>query len=172
MTVEGTYRTAQVAAIIGVSASSMRKYAFTIEKHGGNVQKDDKGDRIYSITDVNAFKRLRQLIAGGMTLDNAAVQAALLMQGEQEAREQAGHTLAATDGALLREALDEIKALRAEVSELRAEVGTERIKERQTFMLALNEIKAAQAATIEAKEETAAAVEEVKTGGWWKRFRK
>lgn len=153
MSVVSTYKTAQVAAMIGVSTSSMRKYALAIEKHGGNVQKDEKGDRIYTVTDVNAFKRLRQLIAQGMVLENAAEKAALLMKGEQEARQQAGQTLAAADSALLREALTEIKALRAEVAELRAEQGAERVKERQAFMLALNEVKAAQEAS--AAEEVA-----------------
>ena len=165
MTIEGTYKTAQVAALIGVSPSSMRKYALVIESHGGHVQKDGKGDRIYSVTDVNAFKRLRQLIAQGMTLDKAAEQAALLMQGEQEAQAQAGHTLTETDGALLREALDEIRALRIEVAELKEEFGAERVKERQTFMLALNEIKANQV------EEVIEVVEE-KPSGWRKWFRK
>lgn len=149
MTVESTYKTAQVAGMIGVSTSSMRKYALAIEKHGGIVQKDVKGDRLYTVTDVNAFKRMRQLIAQGMTLEEASEKAALLMKGEQEARQQLGQTLAESDSALLREALDELKALRKEVAELRAEQGAERVKERQAFMLALNEVKAAQEATAE-----------------------
>jgi len=141
----------------------MRKYALTIEKYGGIVQKDDKGDRFYSITDVAAFKRLRQLITQGMTLEVAAEKAAQLMQGEQEARQQAGYTLAASDGAILREALDEIKALRVEVAELRAEQGAERVKERQAFMLALNEVKALQAEVV-ADEVVVEEVAESKRG--------
>lgn len=168
MTVESTYKTAQVAAMIGVATSSMRKYALTIEKYGGIVQKDDKGDRFYTVADVNAFKRLRQLTAQGMTLDNAAEKAAELMKGEQESRQQVGQTLVAADRALLREALDGIKALRVEVTELRAEVGAERIKERQAFMIALNEVKASQEAA--AAEVDVVEVTEEKPGLFGRMF--
>ena len=65
MTLESVFKTAQVAELIGVSASSMRKYALAVEKYGGKVQKDDKGDRIYTESDVSTFRHLRKLLAGG-----------------------------------------------------------------------------------------------------------
>jgi len=156
MTLESVFKTAQVAELIGVSASSMRKYALAVEKYGGKVQKDDKGDRIYTESDLSAFRHLRKLLAGGMTIERAAEQTALLMKGEQETKREAGFTLAKNDGELLREALTEIKELRgmieaqtALIEARAADDRAERVKERQAFQLALQAIE-------EAKEETAA----------------
>lgn len=154
MTAESVLKTAQVAEIIGISTSTMRKYALELEKHDAFILKDEKGERIYTQSDLYSFKHLRSLMdERGYSFASAVEKVAQLMKDNKEAKKQAGHNLAVTDQEILREALTEIKALRAEVAELKEEQIGERAKERQAFMVALNEIKTLQIEVYKERDE-------------------
>jgi len=108
---ESSYRTGQIAELLEVSTSSIRKYAATVEKHGATFVKDDKGERIFTEQDLAAFRHLRKLITGGNTMDTAAINVATLLKNNKEIRTQTGEVLANNDRELFMEMTNRIEML-------------------------------------------------------------
>lgn len=108
---ESSYRTGQIAEVLEVSTSSIRKYAAAVEKHGATFVKDDKGERIFTEQDLAAFRHLRKLITGGNTMDTAAINTATLLKNNKEIRIQTGEVLANNDRELFVEMANRIETL-------------------------------------------------------------
>jgi hypothetical protein len=69
---ERVYWTAEVADMVGIGTSTIRKYALALEAKGYNIQRNDKQQRAFTKKDVAALKRIVELTqAGVMTLDSA-----------------------------------------------------------------------------------------------------
>lgn len=160
---ESSYRTGQIAELLEVSTSSIRKYAAAVEKHGASFVKDDKGERIFTEQDLAAFRHLRKLITGGNTMGTAAINAATLLKNNKEIRTQTGEVLANNDRELFMEMANRIETL---------------TKQNEALVEAVHEMRRGQAhimATLKrleepTKEEVASGVleeRETKPRKWW-----
>lgn len=160
---ESSYRTGQIADLLEVSTSSIRKYAAAVEKHGTTFVKDDKGERIFTEQDLAAFRHLRKLIIGGNTMNAAAINAATLLKNDKEVRIQTGEVLANNDRELFVEMANRVETL---------------TKQNEALVEAVHEMRRGQAhimATLKrleepVKEEVASGIieeEETKPRKWW-----
>lgn len=95
--ITNTYRTKDIAELLKISDSSIRKYAIAMVAAGAAFNHDEKGDRLYDERDYKAFSLMRQQISTGYTMKEAAVQAAALLVNERQARREAGEVLIRSD---------------------------------------------------------------------------
>lgn len=107
-----SYRTGQVATILEKSTSSIRKWAAAVERAGATFMRDDKGERLFTDADLAAFQAMKKALAGGRTTDEAARDAAALLNSQREVMAQEGDVLAQNDRELMRMMAAELKAQR------------------------------------------------------------
>ena len=120
------YRTSQVAEILDVSTSTLRKYCLTIEGAGAAFTRDERQERLFTQQDIAALKGLRKMISGGRSTQYAAEQTAILLNAEKEARADAGELVVKDDRALFQQMASSIELLTEQIEALRREQTVER----------------------------------------------
>ena len=120
------YRTAQVAEILGVSTSSLRKYCIAIEKEGASFTRDERQERLYTPDDIAALKGMRRIISSGNTMVHAAHQTAILLNAEKSVKAEAGEIVVKDDRALFQQMATSITELTEQVESMRREQAIER----------------------------------------------
>jgi len=170
MTETHVYKTADIANILGVGTSTIRRYAIEIENKGGIFPRNEHNARIYTQSELNAFKRLRKLLDEGNTLEQAAEIIASYLNESKDERKAAGEMVAQSDRELFTSLIDEIKALRGEVAELKSANEAEQVKQREAFLLAINEVKRSHAEELRLIENEKDSHEADDKGGLFKRL--
>lgn len=75
-TKEAIYNPGDVADLLNVKESTLRKYSLLLEKYGYTFHKNERGQRGYFDSDIVVLRRMTDLKNGGMTLEKAALSAA------------------------------------------------------------------------------------------------
>ena len=165
---ESTYRTSQVAEMLGKSTSSIRKWAKAVEDHGGAFMRDERHERIYNEQDLAAFRHMKKLISAGRSTLDAGKQAATLLNNEREVRTQQGEILVQDDRQLIRHMAEQLDTLTQHLEQLQ----TERANEQREFQFKMGQILAKLNALDAPKEEAEEVEEQPKTGVFSRWFRK
>lgn len=166
-----TYKTSNVAVMLQVSTSTIRKYSMAIEKHGAVFMKDERQERLFNEQDISAFLQLRKHITGGKTMEESAKLVAISLINDKVIKSQEGEVLAQNDRSLFIEMTNQIETLTKQNQQMLEAIGE--MNNRQSHMMAiLNQMEASKL------EETAPVVEvtatsEDETRGFFARlFRK
>lgn len=77
------YNPGDVAEQLGVKESTLRKYSLLLEKYGYEFNKNDRGQRGYTDSDIIVLRRMLDLKNGGMTLEKAALTVCSWMKNKQ-----------------------------------------------------------------------------------------
>lgn len=65
------YKTKEIADLIGLTASSIRRYTIALDKAGYVIKKDDNSHRKYTIDDVKIIEYLHKKVNNGVSFDDA-----------------------------------------------------------------------------------------------------
>uniref|UniRef100_UPI003F644B39 helix-turn-helix domain-containing protein n=1 Tax=Macrococcoides caseolyticum TaxID=69966 RepID=UPI003F644B39 len=65
------YKTKEIADLIGLTASSIRRYTIALDKAGYVIKKDDNSHRRYTIEDVKILEYLHKKVNNGVSFDDA-----------------------------------------------------------------------------------------------------
>ncbi|QNR09126.1 MerR family transcriptional regulator [Macrococcoides canis] len=65
------YKTKEIADLIGLTASSIRRYTIALDKAGYVIKKDDNSHRRYTIEDVKIIEYLHKKVNNGVSFDDA-----------------------------------------------------------------------------------------------------
>lgn len=65
------YYAKQVSLELDITTSTLRRWAITLEHAGYSFERNDKDQRIYFQRDFRVFKELKQLLASGVSMENA-----------------------------------------------------------------------------------------------------
>lgn len=124
MTTQIVYTTKQIADLLALTSSSIRKYAVMIEDNGHKFAKSDAGHRIYAELDFKALQRMKLLIDRGSSVTDAAKQAVKdveiteLMTIEDKPLDKKDEQLNGITE-MLKALRNEVNGLRQEISELK-----------------------------------------------------
>lgn len=69
---ERTYWANDVAELLGISTSALRKWSLRLEAEGYHFIRDDNDRRAYRESDIIALRKLQEFLANKMSLENAA----------------------------------------------------------------------------------------------------
>lgn len=142
------YKTNKLAELLEVSTSSIRKYAATIESHGATFMTDDKGQRLFTDSDLSAFRHMRALITGGKTMEQAGSLTATLLKNEKSVKSEIGEVMQQNDRTLFKEMANQIKVL-TQQNEQMATVIIEMDKKQSHILAALNRLESLEVARLE-----------------------
>lgn len=125
---EKAYWARDVAQVLGISESTLRKYCLILEKAGYNFLRGDNGRRAFLDRDVMALKKFQELSdKKGTTLDDAAVTVVAMIDKESDG----SITLADTNKSLslenriqplLQPLLEQNEMLRRELNEIKSQI--------------------------------------------------
>lgn len=65
------YKTKEIADLVGLTASSIRRYTIALDKAGYVIKKDDNSHRKYTIDDVKIIEYLHKKVNNGVSFDDA-----------------------------------------------------------------------------------------------------
>lgn len=69
---ERTYWANDVAELLGISTSALRKWSLRLEAEGYHTIRDEHGRRAYRESDLIALRKMKEFLAQKMSLENAA----------------------------------------------------------------------------------------------------
>jgi len=166
-----THKTSNVAVMLMVSTSTIRKYSAAIEKHGAVFMKDERQERLFNEQDIAAFLQLRKHITGGKTMEEAAKLAATSLINDKAIKSQQGEVLAQNDRSLFIEMTEQISALTKQNQQMIEVI--EEMNHRQSHMMAiLNQLEASKLEEKTAVIEVTATSEDKTRGFFARLFRK
>lgn len=113
-----TYMAHEVADILGVSTSALRKWSPSLERAGYRFIRDEHGRRIYQERDLAALRRMRELLQSGMGMENAAKSVWGLYRTEFESSSVALSVHQEKDENAKREQDERLQKLEARMDEL------------------------------------------------------
>ena len=164
-----TYTVKHIEKTLGISVSTVRKYALLLESHGYRISRNENNVRILYDADITVFRRIYEESTKGRTLDSIAME---LATAQEETDIIKGNPPAPNDAALLRTLIEKVDTLTEKIDVMEAS----REEERRAFQMALRKYDEKYQEVIAMKEETAAAAEDVKpvkaSSKWWQRFKK
>lgn len=166
------YKTSKVAEVLQISTSSVRKYAAIVEKYGAPIMKDDRQERLFTESDVTAFRHMRKLITVGKTMDEAGSITAKLLINEKAVKVEVGEVLAQNDRTLFNQMANRIEELTRQNEEM-ATVIHEMDRKQSHILAILNDLNAAKleetAATVQVESEEATKSKRGIFGKWFSR---
>ena len=62
-----------VAEDINISPNTLRRWSIELEKHGYQIERNDKNNRIYYERDYKAFRELKKLLDAGISMESATI---------------------------------------------------------------------------------------------------
>lgn len=74
----------EVATILNVSRSTLRKWSLALEAEGYAFARDEHDRRCYVERDIPVFRKMKVMLDDGMTMENAATVAKALYEKEKE----------------------------------------------------------------------------------------
>lgn len=77
------YNPGDVAEQLGIKESTLRKYSLLLEKYGYEFNKNDRGQRGYTDSDIIVLRRVMDLKSGGMTLEKAVLTVSSWVKNKQ-----------------------------------------------------------------------------------------
>lgn len=140
---EIAYSTKEVTELLGVVSSTVRKYSIALESEGYEILRNALDRRIFTDKDVVILRKVKELIAGGTTVEKAVKIAIQERQDRSESQREL--VPAGEQSEAVKKLLEYIEQQSEESRELHRKLDYV-IEEMQT-------LKAAQIETAEAKEE-------------------
>lgn len=67
------YYAKTVAEDINISPNTLRRWSIELEKHGYQIERNDKNNRIYYERDYRAFRELKKLLDAGVSMESATL---------------------------------------------------------------------------------------------------
>lgn len=67
------YYAKTVAEDINISPNTLRRWSIELEKHGYQIERNDKNNRIYYERDYKAFRELKKLLDAGISMESATI---------------------------------------------------------------------------------------------------
>lgn len=71
-TTEKVYTTKEVATLLDIAIPTVRKYAQILEKHSYRFMRNEAGNRLFVLDDINAFKHLVELRKADVSVETSA----------------------------------------------------------------------------------------------------
>jgi DNA-binding transcriptional MerR regulator len=130
--------TSEIANILDIKTSTVRKYVLILEAKGYIFLKNEKGHRLYTDTDVTYMREYKQIIDKGITLDEAAKLIAQRFIKEDSERSTTTHSAVdekknSNDMSPLGGKIDEILELLAQQERFNREL-LKRIEDQQKYI--------------------------------------
>ncbi|APC65621.1 hypothetical protein AAV35_014065 (plasmid) [Salimicrobium jeotgali] len=91
------YSPSDIADILGLQASTLRKYSAALEKHGYTFDKNNRGQRFYTDSDVITLRKFISLKDSGMSLNEALEGTVMWHKGGEDVSPPVTETRSATE---------------------------------------------------------------------------
>ncbi len=129
------YSPADIAKLLKVKESTLRKYSLLLEDVGYSFQKNSRKQRYYSDNDIIALRKLVTLKDSGMTLDESVKGLILWLKGDEQESKDVALYQSETDSVIKSDNSDisELKDLIYKQNELIGEL-SERLDKQQVYI--------------------------------------